>query len=42
MEQTIATTHDLLNTYVKLLSQTVHTQQLLLDPDWEAQKVSHP
>lgn len=42
MEQTISTTHELLDTYVRLLSQTEHTQQLVLDPEWEVQKVSLP
>ena len=39
MQETIQTTHDLMDTYVRLMSQTEHTQRLLLDGEWEMQKV---
>ena len=39
MQETIQTTHELMDTYVRLMSQTEHTQRLLLDCEWEMQKV---
>lgn len=39
MQETIQTTHELMDTYVRLMSQTEHTQRLLLDGEWEMQKV---
>lgn len=39
LSKTIGTTHELLDTYVKVLSQAQHTQSLLLDPEWEVAKV---
>ena len=40
MEETVGTTHELLDTYVHLLSQAEHTQRLVRNPDWEVQKVN--
>ena len=34
MEETLETTHALLDLYVRLSSQTEHTQQLILDGQW--------
>lgn len=39
-ENTVATAHELLDTYARLMSQTQHTQKLLLDGRWEAARVS--
>lgn len=39
-QDTMKTSHKLLDTYTRILSQADHTQQLLLDGNWEVQRVS--